>query len=226
MHNLPRTKKELADHIDHTNLSPDGKEQNVKETINEAKEYGFRSVCAAPYWVPLAHEMLKDSKILVDTVVGFPLGFTPVDSKINETKWAVQNGANEVDMVLNLTAFKSGRINVVRKEIEEISSRVTPGITKVIIKTPYLSAKEIKQASKIVVKNGGNVVKTCTGFGPRGATEKDVQLIREAIGRKGKIKAAGGISNAKETLKLLKAGADLIGASHGVEILQSFKETT
>lgn len=217
---LPETQKQLADRIDHTNLSPDAKKQDIKKTLREAKIYKFRSVCLPPYWVPLAEDTLKDTEVILDTVIGFPLGFTSLEGKLAEAKWAIEHGAEELDMVMNITAYKSKRKEVVRREI---ANMLDLGVTtKVIIGTPFLTPKEIKEVSELMIEEGTDYVKTCTGFEPRGVTERDVRLIREAIGTKGKIKAAGGIRNANAAIKMMQAGANIIGASHGVEILETF----
>ncbi|NIQ04511.1 MAG: deoxyribose-phosphate aldolase [Candidatus Korarchaeota archaeon] len=220
---LPKTREELASRIDHTNLSPDAKREAIDKTIRDAKAHRFRSICIPPFWVPYAKRSLKTIKIPIDTVIGFPLGFTSTEAKMFETKWVLDHGADEIDMVMNLSAFKSGAVAKVKEEIARIVNHVSPKVTKVIIETPYLNPKEIKRVSKLVVDAGAMFVKSCTGFGPRGVTEKDVQLMREAIGKRGKIKAAGGIGDAKKALKMMRAGANVIGASRGVEIMETFK---
>ncbi|MHA1617538.1 MAG: deoxyribose-phosphate aldolase [Candidatus Njordarchaeales archaeon] len=219
---LPQTVEELAKRIDHTNIKPISSRDDILRTINEAIKYGFRGVCIPPIWVPLAKEKLHGKGILIVTIVGFPFGYNATEIKVAEAEWAAKMGANEIDMVMNLSAFKSKEYKVVTRDIEAVVNAVSPKPVKVIIETGYLSSEEIMQAAKIAVDAGASFVKTCTGFGPRGASIEDIKIIRKAIGDRAKVKAAGGIRDAETALMMLKAGADVIGASSSVKILETF----
>jgi len=218
------TKEELAKKIDQTLLKPFVAEEDVKKFILEAKEYNFRGVCVPPIYVKLAKELLRGTDILLVTIVGFPLGYVSTEVKVFEAIKAKADGADEIDMVMNISKFKSGDFSFVEKDIRAVVKAVEPLPVKVIIETGYLMKDEIKEASVIAVEAGAKVVKTSTGFGPRGATEEDIKLIKEAIGDKALIKAAGGIRDAEKALRMLKAGAHIIGSSSGVKILETFSE--
>ncbi|WP_041274826.1 deoxyribose-phosphate aldolase [Desulforamulus reducens] len=219
--------KELAKMIDHTVLKAVASKKDIVMLCQEAKEYGFASVCINPFFVPLAVEQLKDSEVVVCTVIGFPLGSTTTASKVAETVEAVQNGAKEVDMVINVGALKDGQTEVVfndMKAVVEAAQSVNPeAITKVIIETCYLTKEEKIQACELAKKAGAHFVKTSTGFGSGGATTEDVALMRQIVGPNLGVKASGGIKNARDALAMMQAGASRIGASAGVAIVQELK---
>ena len=219
---LPRTIEELAKRIDHTNVKPASSKQDIIRTIDEAIKYRFRAVCIPPIWVPLAKERVRNSGVLVVTVVGFPWGYVDTEIKVMEAKWAIQRGADEIDMVMNISAFKSKDYEKVREDIEAVVNAIKPKPVKVIIETGFLSREEIERAAKLVMDGGAHFVKTCTGFGPRGASIEDIRIIKRVVGDEIKIKAAGGIRDAEKALMMIKAGADVIGTSSGVKILETF----
>jgi len=224
MMNIPNTKDELAKRIDHTLLKPQATRKDFEKFIQEAEKYGFRAVCVPQYWVPFVRELLWNKNIKVVTVVGFPLGYTSTQVKVKEAEIAKQLGADEIDMVMNISAFKSGNYDDVANDIKSVVIEANPLPVKVIIETSYLTEEEIKKASLIAVENGAKFVKTNTGFGLRGASLSDVRIIRSVIGNKAKIKAAGGIKTAEQALRFIMNGADVIGASAGVNIIETFSE--
>ena len=220
---LPNTKKELAKYIDHTILKPDATWKKVENVIEEAVKYGFRGICIPPTWVKKAREALGDnSDIKISTVVGFPLGYTPINVKVSEVESYISEGADELDVVVNISRFKTGDIQYVEKEISSILDAASDKLVKLIIGTDYLSKDEIRKISSLAVELGVPVIKTNTGFGLRGATVEDVETIQEAIKGKALIKAAGGIRTALDALRFIKAGAMIIGTSSGVKIVEEF----
>jgi deoxyribose-phosphate aldolase len=215
----------MAKMIDHTNLNATATVDDIKQLCEEALEYQFASVCVNPIYVPLATKLLEESSVKVCTVIGFPLGASTTETKAFETKNAIKNGAQEVDMVMNVGAFKSGAYDLVRSDIKAVkdatkSSGVTSDvIVKVILETCYLSDDEIVKACEIVKDVGADFVKTSTGFGTAGAEEEKVSLMRKTVGRDIGVKASGGIKNFEQALSMLDAGANRIGASSGVHIV-------
>jgi len=222
--------RDMAKMIDHTNLNATATVDQIKKLCEEALEYQFASVCVNPIYVPLATKLLEESSVNVATVIGFPLGANTTETKAFETKNAIKNGAKEVDMVMNIGAFKSGAYDLVRSDIKAIidatrSSGVTSDvIVKVILETCYLNDEEIVKACEIVKEVGGDFVKTSTGFGSAGAEEEKVSLMRKVVGRDIGVKASGGIKNFEDALSMLDAGANRIGASSGVEIVTDIKD--
>jgi len=222
--------RDMAKMIDHTNLNATATVDQIKKLCEEALEYQFASVCVNPIYVPLATKLLEESSVNVATVIGFPLGANTTETKAFETKNAIKNGAKEVDMVMNIGAFKSGAYDLVRSDIKAIidatrSSGVTSDvIVKVILETCYLNDEEIVKACEIVKEAGGDFVKTSTGFGSAGAEEEKVSLMRKVVGRDIGVKASGGIKNFEDALSMLDAGANRIGASSGVEIVTDIKD--
>lgn len=212
---------DIAHLIDHTLLKPDATEEQVRKLCKEALEFGFASVCINPAFVPLAYSMLKGSKVKVCTVIGFPLGSTTTETKVFETKQAIQNGADEIDMVINVGALKSKDYDYVYNDIKEVVEACDGRILKVIFETALLSDEEKIKACELSVKAGADFVKTSTGFGPGGATEEDVKLMRYMVGKDLGVKASGGIRDTITTLKMLKAGANRIGASASVAIVKN-----
>lgn len=217
------TREELAGMIDHTMLKPVATRADIIKLCAEAREYGFASVCVNPYYVPLAAEQLKGSDVLVCTVIGFPLGSNSTAVKAFEAREAVKNGAREVDMVINIGALKELNEGVVLEDIravvEAARSHDTAAITKVIIETCYLTREEKIKACRLAVQAGAHFVKTSTGFGDGGATVEDIALMREIVGPGMGVKASGGIKNARQALAMIRAGANRIGASAGVDII-------
>lgn len=218
---------EMARMIDHTLLKPVASHNDIVKLCKEAREYGFASVCVNPFYVPLCAEELKGSDVLVCTVIGFPLGSTSTPAKAFETTEAVKNGAREIDMVINIGALKERREDVVRKDIAavvEAGRAVDPAvITKVIIETCYLTREEKILACNLAKEAGAHFVKTSTGFGTGGATVEDVSLLRATVGSDMGVKASGGIKNAAQAMAMIRAGADRIGASAGVDILKEMQ---
>lgn len=221
---MTMTKNELAKLIDHTILKAIATQEDVTKLCNEALEYEFASVCINPSFVPLAANLLKDSSVLVCTVIGFPLGSTSTAAKAFEAQEAVKNGALEVDMVINVGALKERREDVVFQDISavvEAAKGANPeAITKVIIETCYLTDEEKVLACQLAKKAGAHFVKTSTGFGSGGATAHDISLMRQTVGPEMGVKASGGIKNLEQVLEMVKAGASRIGASAGVDIVK------
>ncbi len=219
-------RQELAKYIDHTNLKPYASREDIRKLCDEAKEYGFYAVCVNPYRVKDAREFLKDTDIKIASVVGFPLGATFTEVKVQEAIMAVNSGAQEIDMVINIGALKDGDYELVEKDIREVVNAVHPmGVkVKVIIETCYLNDEEKRIACQIAKKAGADFVKTSTGFGTAGAKVEDIQLMREVVGRDMGVKAAGGIHDAKEALAMIEAGATRIGASRSIQIIESLRD--
>ncbi|MBN2444620.1 MAG: deoxyribose-phosphate aldolase [Spirochaetales bacterium] len=215
------TRLELAAAIDHTLLKPDATEVQIRTICAEAIEYNFASVCINPYYVKCAAEELDGHTPVVCTVVGFPLGTNVALIKAKEAGIAASQGASEIDMVINIGALKDKNYTIVREDIESVVKAVTPGIVKVIIETCFLTREEKITACKIVKESGAHFVKTSTGFGSHGATVEDVALLKEIAGDDLKVKAAGGIKTLVAAMDMISAGADRIGASSGIAIINS-----
>ncbi|OCL25473.1 deoxyribose-phosphate aldolase [Orenia metallireducens] len=212
--------KELAAMIDHTILNADALDKDVKLRCQEALEYGFASVCVNPSFVSLVNKELKGSKVKVCTVIGFPLGETTTETKIFETRNAIKNGADEIDMVINIGAIKSGAWDIVKDDIKAVVEAAKGNaIVKVIIETCYLTKEEKVKACQIAKEVGADFVKTSTGFGTAGATVEDIKLMKETVGPDMGVKASGGIRSKDDALKMIEAGATRIGASSGVAIV-------
>ena len=209
----------LAHFIDHTNLSPDAKSIDIEDLCSEAIKYDFASVCLNPVYVPIAKSILKDSKPIICSVVGFPLGADSAEMKYAEARFLIFNGVEEIDMVLNIGALKERNTNIIQKEIKKVVDAAEGKIVKVIIETCLLNDNEKVLASKIVKDCGANFVKTSTGFSASGATIDDVKLIKKTIGDEIGIKASGGIKTKEEAISFIQAGADRIGTSNGVKIV-------
>jgi len=210
----------LAKYIDHTLLKADATKEKIEKLCQEAKEYDFFSVCVNSSYVSLCKELLKDSDVKVCTVIGFPLGMMSTSSKIYETVDALSNGADEIDMVINIGKLKDGDYNYVKKEISAIKSACGNHILKVIIETCLLSDEEKKVACSLIVEAGADFVKTSTGFSTAGATFEDVALLKQCVGDKAKVKAAGGVRSHADFLKMISLGADRIGTSSGISLLE------
>jgi deoxyribose-phosphate aldolase len=218
--------KQLAAMIDHTLLKPEATEKQIRVLCEEAKAHGFASVCVNPYWVKQAAEWLKGSNVKVCTVVGFPLGATTKESKAFETKNAIENGAEEIDMVLNIGALKSGDFQTVKEDIRAVVEAAGGAVVKVILETGLLSDEEIVKACELSKAAGAHFVKTSTGFGKGGATVEAVRLMRETVGTEMGVKASGGIRNAETARQMVEAGANRIGASASVAIVSGGEETS
>jgi len=216
---------EIARLIDHTLLKPDATQDQIAQLCYEARKYGFAAVCVNPTYVRLCAQLLKGSPVHVCTVVGFPLGATPPEVKAYEAQQAIDDGATEVDMVINIGALKSKDYALVERDIATVARTCHAGgaILKVIIEAALLTDDEKVIACQLAKSAGADYVKTSTGFGPGGATVHDVELMRRAVGPELGIKAAGGIRSYEEARAMVAAGATRIGASAGVKIVQEAK---
>lgn len=212
---------ELNKYIDHTLLKPEASEEQILKLCDEALEYGFYSVCVNSCHVPLAVDKLSGSDVKVAAVAGFPLGAMSTSSKVFEAREAVEAGASEIDMVINVGALKEGRYEYVLHEITALVD-VCPCL-KVIIETCLLTDDEIVKACELVVAAGADFVKTSTGFSTGGATAEAVSLMRNTVGNKAKIKASGGIRTLADAKKFIELGADRLGCSAGVQIMKESK---
>ena len=212
------TRKDLAKMIDHTILKADATEQQVRDVILFAKREGTASVCLHPFWVPMAAELLAGTDVVVCSVAGFPLGANCAPSKAFEAAWLYENGATEVDMVLNVGALKSGMLDAVRSDVEAVV-KASPAKVKVILENCYLTKDEIVTACRLCAEAGAAFVKTSTGLATGGATAEDVRLMRASVPANVQVKAAGGIGCYKDALAMIEAGATRIGASRTAAIL-------
>ncbi|MCC3356669.1 deoxyribose-phosphate aldolase [Bacillus sp. REN16] len=211
----------IAKMIDHTALKADTTKAQIEKLCAEAKEYGFMSVCVNPTWVETAANLLKDSEVKVCTVIGFPLGASTSETKAFETKDAIEKGATEVDMVINIGALKDKNDELVEKDIlAVVEAAKGKALTKVIIETCLLTDEEKVRACELSVKAGADFVKTSTGFSTGGATVEDIRLMRKTVGPDMGVKASGGVRDLKGTQDLIEAGATRIGASAGISIVK------
>lgn len=212
---------DIAAMIDHTLLKPNAGYDQIEKLCTEARSYKFASVCVNPTHVALAAKLLKDSEVKVCTVIGFPLGSSTPTVKAMETRDAIANGAGEVDMVINISALKSGDLKLLFEDIRSVvSAAAGHALTKVIIETCYLTDEEKIRASLLAKYAGADFVKTSTGFGTAGATVDDVALIRKALGPALGVKAAGGIHDRATAELMIRAGATRLGTSSGVAIVK------
>lgn len=210
----------LNKYIDHTLLKPDASQEQIETLIEEAKKYDFASVCVNPTWVNFAAQALKATDVKVCTVIGFPLGANTPELKAFETSDAIQNGANEIDMVINIGALKSRNFDLVERDIRAVVEAAKGTLVKVIIETCLLTDDEKVKACQIAQKAGADFVKTSTGFSTGGATVEDVALMRKTVGPDMEVKASGGARSYEDALAFIKAGATRIGASSGVAIME------
>ena len=211
---------DLAKMIDHTNLKASTVKEDILKLTNEAKEYQFASVCVNPTWVQLGAQELKGTDVKVCTVIGFPLGANTKEVKVFETKDAIEKGAQEIDMVINIGKLKDGDYDYVESEISAVvEASKGKAIVKVIIETSLLTDEEKKKACSLAVQAGADFVKTSTGFSTGGATVEDVALMRQTVGANVGVKASGGIHSKEEALAMVNAGATRIGASSGIAIV-------
>lgn len=205
-------------YIDHTQLQAFAKWEDMEKLCEEAIQYGTASVCVPPCYIKRIHEKYPDLNIC--TVVGFPLGYSVLEAKEAETRTALADGANEIDMVINIAHVKNGDFDLVEEEIRRLKEVVGEKILKVIIETCYLTEEEKIRMCQIVTEAGADYIKTSTGFGTGGATLEDICLFREHVGSQVKIKAAGGVKTIEDMEAFLAEGADRIGSSSAVRILQ------
>jgi deoxyribose-phosphate aldolase len=218
--NLGPIHKDLAKYIDHTLLKPEATQDQIEKLCAEAVQYGFASVCVNPTWVRMCRELTRSSDVLVCTVAGFPLGANTTATKAYETQKAIEEGADEIDMVINIGRLKSGDYKFVEKDIRAVVDAAgRKAEVKVIIETCYLTDEEKIKASLLVKQAGAHFVKTSTGFGKQGATLGDVALMRKVVGRELGVKAAGGIRDYQIAAQMIEAGATRLGASASVAII-------
>lgn len=209
-----------AKFIDHTILKPEATEEQVIKLCEEAKEFGFASVCVNPYYVPLCAKLLVNTDVKVCTVIGFPLGANTAEVKGFETKNAVDNGATEIDMVINVGALKDKKYDVVFNDIKCVVDNAMGKLVKVILETCLLTPEEIVKACELSKEAGADFVKTSTGFNKYGATVEDVALMRKTVGPNMGLKASGGVRTREDMLKMIEAGANRIGASSGKALIE------
>lgn len=214
---------EINKFIDHTLLKATATEADIIELCKEAREYDFFSVCVNSGYVPLAKKELSNSNVKVCTVVGFPLGAMSTEAKVFEAKQALKEGAEEIDMVINIGELKSKNLKKVEDEIAAIKNAIGDKVLKVIIETCYLTPQEIVIASELAVKAKADYVKTSTGFGTDGAKMENIKLMKGAVNGSAKIKASGGIKNLDTALSYIEAGVERIGTSSGVSIVKELK---
>ena len=210
---------ELNKYIEHTNLKAYATESDIKKLCEEAVNYNFQSVVVNPHYIEFAKELLKDSNVLVTSVVGFPLGANTIETKVYEAIDAIEKGADEIDMVANIGAIKDKDFEYVKKEIQDVLYSIDGKPLKVIIETCYLDKEEIKEMTKICNECFVNYIKTSTGFGTRGASLEDIDIINENKSDILEIKASGGIKTQEDAIKFVEKGVSRIGTSNGVEIM-------
>ncbi|MEC9484301.1 MAG: deoxyribose-phosphate aldolase [Candidatus Izemoplasma sp.] len=205
--------------IDHTYLKAVGTAHEIDAIIDEAKRYDFKSVCVNPTWVQKAKRALKDTDVLVCTVVGFPLGANTTETKVFEAKDALTKGADEIDMVLNIGAAKAHDYGFITDEVNAVKEACGDHTLKVILETCYLTDEEIKEAGKAAIDGGADFIKTSTGFGTGGATVKHVKIMK-SVAKDKEVKASGGVRSLEDLNNMVDAGATRIGASSGVKIME------
>ena len=214
---------ELNKYIDHTLLKPEATKDQITKLCEEARQYDFASVCVNTCYVPLAKQLLAGSDVKVCCVVGFPLGAMDTVSKAFEAKTAVENGAQEVDMVINIGALKDKDYDYVTKDIAAVVEASKPAIVKVIIEACLLTDEEKVEACKCSMNAKAEFVKTSTGFSTHGATPEDVALMKKTVGDVCKVKAAGGVRSYDDAMKMIEAGADRLGCSAGIKVMKEAK---
>lgn len=212
--------RKINKYIDHTALKPSCVKDDIKKLCDEAKKFDFASVCVQPYFVKYASSLLEGTDVKICTVIGFPLGANTVETKVFETENAYKNGCEEFDMVINIGALKNGDLDYVRDEIKAVVAAAKGKCVKVIIETFYLTNEEKSIVSRLCCDAGATFVKTCTGFNDGIATAEDVRIIKESIVEPMKIKASAGIRTREQAIDLINAGADRIGTSAGIKIIE------
>jgi deoxyribose-phosphate aldolase len=210
-------------YIDHTVLKATTTEADIKKLCAEAKEYEFFSVCVNGSYVPLAKKELEGSDVKIAAVIGFPLGAMSKDAKVFETKKCIEDGADEIDMVLNVGFLKDGKYDEVEQEIREIKEAMGTHVLKVIHENCYLTDEEKRKACELSVAAGADFVKTSTGFGTGGSTFEDVALMKEVVGDRAEIKAAGGVRDIETAMKYIEMGVTRLGTSSGVSLVSTGK---
>jgi len=216
--------EDIASVIDHTLLRPDAMYADIKRLCEEAIQFGFYSVCINSCFIEMTKELLKGSNVRVTTVIGFPLGMTSTEVKVYEAINSSLLGADELDIVVNIGALKSGDWDTVRKDLSDVIMATKGLIHKTIIETCYLDDNEKRKVVETALGAGSELIKTSTGFGPQGAKIRDIRLIKGIVGDAAGIKAAGGIRTLRLVIDMLNAGATRIGTSTGVKIMKDFKE--
>ena len=207
-------------YFDHTMLAPQATSTDIDKLIKEAIKYDFNSVCIAPSYIKYAKEQLAKTDVLICTVIGFPLGYNATSVKVYETKIALDHGADEIDMVINIGRFKNKEYEYVLNEIKAIKEVCGNKVLKVIVETALLTNQEIKTITEIVLKSGADFIKTSTGFSFRGASFEDVEIMKSIAQDKLLIKASGGIKTGEDALKMIKLGASRLGTSKTVQIIE------
>lgn len=211
----------IAQYIDHTILNADAVKTDIERICKEAIEYNFKTVCIQPYWVPYAKELLAGSEVGITTVIGFPLGANSTKIKVAETKQAIEDGATEVDMVINIGALKNEDYETVLNDIKAVvDAAAGKAGVKVIIETSLLTKPEKVRACELAKEAGADFVKTSTGFSTGGATLEDVRLMRATVGPEMGVKASGGVRSYQDAIAMIEAGATRIGASSGIAIVE------
>ncbi|MGH2568283.1 MAG: deoxyribose-phosphate aldolase [Bacteroidota bacterium] len=212
--------------IDHTLLKPEATRQQIEELCAEAKQYSFASVCVNPCYVKLCAQLLRDTSVKVCTVIGFPLGATSTEAKVQEAEQAVRDGARELDMVINIGMLKSGEAGYVENDVRAVAAVAhrAGAILKVILETGLLTDEEKVKACVLAKRAGADFVKTSTGFAKGGATAGDIRLMRKVVGSALGVKASGGVRTQEQALELIESGADRIGASASVKIVLGEQE--
>lgn len=213
----------INQYVDHTLLKAVATKKDIEKLCNEAKEYEFYSVCVNGANVANAYKQVKDTNVKVAAVIGFPLGAMATDVKVFEAKKAIEDGASEIDMVINVGALKDGNYEYVEKEIAEIKKAIGDNVLKVIIETCYLTDEEKVKACELSVNANADFVKTSTGFGTGGATFEDVELMKKTVGDKAQVKASGGVKDLDTAKKYIELGATRLGTSSGIEIIKGLE---
>ncbi|GIZ05699.1 deoxyribose-phosphate aldolase [Metamycoplasma salivarium] len=211
-------------YFDHTMLAPQATSTDIDKLIKEAIKYDFKSVCIAPSYIKYAKEQLAKTDVLICTVIGFPLGYNATSVKVYETKIALDHGADEIDMVINIGRFKNKEYEYVLNEIKAIKEVCGNKVLKVIVETALLTNQEIKTITEIVLKSGADFIKTSTGFSFRGASFEDVEIMKSIAQDKLLIKASGGIKTGEDALKMIKLGASRLGTSKTVQIIEELNK--
>ncbi|MBA4058723.1 MAG: deoxyribose-phosphate aldolase [Marivirga sp.] len=210
----------LAAYIEHTNLNPALSIRDIDQLVEDAKQYGFLGICVPPFWVKRAQREIGKEKIILITVAGFPFGYNMTETKLDEIQRAIDNGANEIDVVWNISSFKTG-LPWTKIEVAKCSSLVHKyeRVLKVIVETAYLSDSELEKACKICADGGADFVKTSTGFAPTGAKVENIALMKKVLPDHVGIKASGGIKTREQALAMIEAGANRIGTSSGTTMI-------
>lgn len=210
---------EINKYIDHTVLKATTTPKDIEKLCNEAKEYKFYSVCVNGCYVPLCKKLLVNTEVKVAAVIGFPLGAMSTEAKVYEAKKCIEDGANEIDMVINVGMLKAKEYDYVREEIRQIKEAIGTNVLKVIIETCYLTYDEKVKACELAVEAKADFVKTSTGFGTNGATFEDVALMKKTVGNRAKVKASGGVKTYETAAKYIELGAERLGTSSGIQIM-------